>query len=192
LAHAQDAGADTRKEDDAFLLLREAVRKDETQKADFYAARLPSYSIPSYVDYYRLKSHWRDATTFEIREFLKRYEGSAIADRLRNDWLLELGRKKDWPNFDDQLPQFVLNDDTQVKCYALQSKALKGLKVADDARALLTAPNGYGEACAGLIATLFQAGQFSAEDVWAQVRLSGEFNATGQARRAILLLGGVD
>ena len=191
-AHAQDTGADTRKEDDAFLLLREAVRKDETPKADFYAARLPNYSIPSYVDYYRLKSHWRDATTFEIREFLKRYEGSAIADRLRNDWLLELGRKKDWPNFDDQLPQFVLNDDTQVKCYALQSKALKGLKVADDARALLTAPNGYGEACAGLIATLFQAGQFSAEDVWAQVRLSGEFNATGQARRAILLLGGVD
>jgi soluble lytic murein transglycosylase len=192
LVHAQDAGADNRKEDDAFLLLREAVRKDETQKADFYAARLPNYSIPSYVDYYRLKSHWRDATTYEIREFLKRYEGSAIADRLRNDWLLELGRKKDWPNFDDQLPQFVLNDDTQVKCYALQSKALKGLKVADEARALLTAPNGYGEACAGLIATLFQAGQFSAEDVWAQVRLSGEFNATGQARRAILLLGGVD
>jgi soluble lytic murein transglycosylase len=192
LVHAQDAGADNRKEDDAFLLLREAVRKDETQKAEFYAARLPNYSIPSYVDYYRLKSHWRDATTYEIREFLKRYEGSAIADRLRNDWLLELGRKKDWPNFDDQLPLFVLNDDTQVKCYALQSKALKGLKVADDARALLTAPNGYGEACAGLIATLYQAGQFSDEDVWAQVRLSGEFNATGQARRAIMLLGGVD
>ena len=114
LAHAQDTGADQRKEDDAFLLLREAVRKDETQKADFYAARLSSYSIPSYVDYYRLKSHWRDATTYEIREFLKRYEGSAIADRLRNDWLLELGRKKDWPNFDDQLPLFVLNDDTPV------------------------------------------------------------------------------
>ncbi|MES2263596.1 MAG: transglycosylase SLT domain-containing protein [Pseudomonadota bacterium] len=192
VARADDSGIDTRKEDDAFLLLRDAVRRDDTPKADFYAARLPNYTIPSYVDYYRLKSHFKDATTYDIREFLKRYEGSAIADRLRNDWLLELGRKKDWPNFDDQLPLYVVNDDTQVKCYALQSKALKGIKVADDARALLTAPNGYGEACASLIATLYQGGQFSAEDVWAQVRLSGEFNATGQARRAILLLGGVD
>jgi soluble lytic murein transglycosylase len=189
-AHADDI--DTRKEDDAFLLLREAVRKEEPAKVDFYSARLGNYSIPSYVDYYRLKSRLRDAATYDIREFLKRYDGSAIADRLRNDWLLELGRKKDWPNFDDQFPLFVLNDDTQVKCYALQSKAIKGLKVADDARALLTQPSVYGEACAGLIATLFQAGQFSADDVWAQVRLAGEFNATGQARRAILLLGGAD
>jgi soluble lytic murein transglycosylase len=192
VAHADDSVADNRQEDDAFLLLREAVRKDEAPKADFYAAGLANYSIPSYVDYYRLKSHWRDATTYEIREFLQRYDGSAIADRLRNDWLLDLGRKKDWPNFDDQLPLFVLADDTQVKCYALQSKALKGLKVADEARALLTAPSGYGEACAGLIATLYQDGQFTADDVWTQVRLAGEFNATGQARRAILLLGGVD
>lgn len=191
-AHADDGGIDTRKEDDAFLLLRDAVRQGDPSKAEFYAARLPNYTIPSYVDYYRLKSRFRDATTYEIREFLKRYEGSAIADRLRNDWLLELGRKQDWPNFDDQLPLFVLNDDTQVKCYALQSKALKNLPVADEARALLTAPSGYGEACAGLIATLFRAGQFSAEDVWAQVRLSGEFNATGQARRAIMLLNGSD
>ena len=192
IARAQESGIDTRKEDDAFLLLRDAVRKDDAGKVDFYAARLQNYTIPSYVDYYRLKSRLRDAPAYDIREFLKRYEGSAIADRLRNDWLLELGRKKDWPNFDDQLPLFVLNDDTQVKCYALQSRALKGLNVADEARALLTAPSGYGEACAGLIATLYQGGQFSADDVWAQVRLSGEFNATGQARRAILLLGGVD
>jgi soluble lytic murein transglycosylase len=190
LAHADDPGADTRREDDSFLLLRDAVRQDDATKADFYASRLTNYSIPSYVDYYRLKSHLKDASSVEIRDFLKRYEGQAIVDRLRNDWLLELGRKRDWTTFDEQLPLFVLNDDTQVKCYALQSRALKGQKVAGEARELLTAPSGYGEPCAGLIATLYQAGQFGVDDLYAQLRLSGEYNATGQARRIAALLGG--
>jgi hypothetical protein len=57
------------------------------------------------------------ASNEEILDFLRRYEGSAIADRLRNDWLLELGRKRDWFNFDRELPLFVKNDDYQVKCY---------------------------------------------------------------------------
>jgi soluble lytic murein transglycosylase len=187
-AHADDA--DSRREDDSFLLLRDAVRQDDASKAEFYAARLTNYSIPSYVDYYRLKPRLKDAAPSEIRDFFKRYEGQAIVDRLRNDWLLELGRKRDWITFDEQYPLFILNDDTQVKCYALTSRALRGLKVADEARALLTAPNGYGQPCADLIATLFQNGQFNTEDLYAQLRLSGEYNATGQARRIVALLDG--
>ena len=190
LAYAQDPAADSRKEDDAFLLLRDAARQDDAAKAEFYAARLSDYSIPSYVDYYRLKPRLKDASYTEIRDFLKRYDGQAIADRLRNDWLLDLGRKRDWTTFDEQMPQFALNDDTQVKCYALQSRALKGQKVAEEARSLLVAPSVYGEPCAGLIATLYQGGQFDTNDLYAQLRLSGEFNATGQARRVVALLGG--
>ena len=190
LAHADDISADSRREDDSFLLLRDAVRQDDANKADFYAARLTNYSIPSYVDYYRLKSHLKDVSPTEIRDFFKRYEGQAIVDRLRNDWLLELGRKRDWATFDEQLPLFVLNDDTQVKCYALISRALKGQKVAEEARTLLTSPNVYGEPCAALIATLYQSGQFGIEDLYEQLRLSGEFNATGQARRIVALLDG--
>ena len=189
-AHADDISADNRRDDDAFLLLRDAVRQDDASKADFYAARLTNYSIPSYVDYYRLKSHLKDVPSADVRDFFQRYQGQAIVDRLRNDWLLELGRKRDWAAFDEQYPQFVLNDDTQVKCYALMSRALKGQKVADDARALLNAPSVYGQPCADLIATLYQNGQFNIDDLTTQLRLSGEFNATGQARRIVSLLDG--
>jgi soluble lytic murein transglycosylase len=186
------APVDTRADDDAFLLLREAARQDDAAAAASYAARLPNYAIPSYVDYYRLKPRIRDASADEIRDFLKRYQGSAIADRMRNDWLLELGRMRDWANFDQQLPLFVLNDDTQVKCYALMSRAVKGERVAADARALLLNPPGYGEACAALLATLAQSGQFDTSDLLAQLRLAGEQHATGPARRTALLLGGSD
>jgi soluble lytic murein transglycosylase len=186
------APADTRADDDAFLLLREAARQDDAAAAAGYAARLPNYAIPSYVDYYRLKPRIRDASADEIRDFLTRYQGSAIADRMRNDWLLELGRMRDWIDFDQQLPLFVLNDDTQVKCYALMSRAVRREKVAADARALLVNPPGYGEACAALVATLSQSGQFDTNDLLAQLRLAGEQHATGPARRTALLLGASD
>ncbi len=170
-------------DDDVFLALRDAARNNDAARAAEYAARLSNYAIPSYVDYFRLKPRINSAPEQEIRDFLARYDGQAIADRLRNDWLLELGRARNWTLFDEQYPQFVLNDDTQVKCYALMSKALKGQNVADEARAVLVAPQNYGEACPALISTLVQSSQFTADDVWAQIRLVAESGYAGTMRR---------
>ncbi len=184
--------ADTRADDELFIQLRDAARQDNATKAYELAARLPNYAIPSYVDYYRLKPHLREAGAAEVSDFLTRYQGSAIADRLRNDWLLELGRARDWANFDRQLPLFVMNDDLQVRCYALLSRLVKGEQVGADARAMLVNPPAYGEACAALIASLVQAGQFRTDDLLVQLRLAGEARATGPARRLAALLGASD
>ena len=189
---ATPAAPDTRSEDDAFLLLRDASRKEDMEKVDFYAGRLTNYQVPSYVDYYRLKPRIRQLTEAQFRDYLARYKGSAIADRFRNDWLLELGRQRNWVIFDEQYPQFALDDDTQLKCYALMSRLAKGQKVADEARNLLQSPPGYGEACGSLITALAQSGQFDSNDLWAQIRLAGQSNATGPARRIALLLGASD
>ena len=70
---------------------------------------------------------WTRPTT--VRAFLQRYRGDAIADRMRNDWLLVLGKRHDWNGFDAEYPKFVLKDDTQVECYALLSRVLKGRDV---------------------------------------------------------------
>lgn len=170
-------------DDDIFLALRDAARRDDANKAAELADRLPDYAIPSYVDYYRLKPRLRDASASEVRAYLERYAGSAIADRLRNDWLLELGRQRDFTTFDEQYPQFALDDDLQLKCYALISRATKGENVAAPARALLVSPKDYGDGCSTLIATLASAGQFSADDLWSQIRLASENNQVVAARR---------
>src|SRR6478672_5665241 len=91
-------------DDDMFAALREAARRDDGAKAFELSARLSNYAIPSYIEYYRLKPQVKNLPNAEIRDFLKRHEGSAIADRLRNDWLLELGRARDWATFDEQYP----------------------------------------------------------------------------------------
>jgi soluble lytic murein transglycosylase len=187
LADAKKPVATFANDDDIFLALREASRNGEIGRSAELAARLGNYATPSYVDYFRLRPRINSAPEREIRDFLSRYEGNAIADRLRNDWLLELGRARNWVLFDEQYPQFVLNDDTQVKCYALMSKVLKGQNVADEARTVLVAPQNYGEACPSLITTLVQVNQFTTDDVWAQVRLIAESGFASSIRRIAAL-----
>lgn len=176
-------------EDEVFAALREASRNNDIPRSAELAARLGNYAIPSYVEYFRLKPRIASAPEQEIRDFLTRHEGSAIADRLRNDWLLELGKARNWTLFDEQYPRFVLNDDNQVKCYAVMSKALKGQDVANEARTVLVNPQHFGEACTALIATLAQSNQFTADDVWAQVRLIAESGFPGTIRRFVSVTG---
>ena len=166
-----------------FLALREAALRGETGEANRIASRLGSYPIQSYVDYYRLYPRLVAAPEGEIRQFLERYDGTAIADRLRNDWLLLLGRAHDWRVFDEQYPLFVLNDDTQVKCYALQSRLAKGENITKAARELLQQPKYYGDACVELIGKLAKEKKFNESDVWRQVRLAVENGVSGTARR---------
>ena len=189
LAPPVQAAADA---DSLFLDLRDVARKDKAAKAAELADRLKNYDIPSYVAYYRLKPRLRTATAGEIESYLTRYAGSAIADRLRNDWLLELGRQRSWALFDREYPRFVLNDDLQLKCYALLSSAEKGGAVANDARDLLTQPKKYGEGCQALIAALAKKGQFSSDDVWAQIRLAAESGRGNVAENLAALVGAED
>ena len=166
-----------------FVALRESALRGETAESNRIANRLGSYPIQSYVEYYKLYPRLQSAPEGEIRQFLERYDGTAIADRLRNDWLLLLGRAHDWRVFDDQYPRFVLNDDTQVKCYALQSRMSKGENITKAARDLLQQPKYYGDACVELIGKLAQEKKFNESDVWRQVRLAVESGVSGTARR---------
>ncbi len=166
-----------------FIALREASLRGDTGEAGRLSARLADYPVPSYVEYYRLYPRLASAPEGEVRAFLNKYDGTAIADRLRNDWLLLLGRARDWRLFDEQYPLFVLNDDTQVKCYALSSKLAKGENIARAARELLVQPKYYGDACPELIGRLAKDKQFNDADLWRQVRLAAEAGQPGIARR---------
>ncbi|MDW3684838.1 transglycosylase SLT domain-containing protein [Cupriavidus sp. CV2] len=177
--------------DDAFVALRDAARKNDVARTDAISATLVDYPISSYVEYFRIKPQMFDASGLaridapdgQVRAYLQRYKGEAIADRMRNDWLLVLGKKRDWANFDVEYPQFVLKDDTQVECYALLSRALKGQNVAADARAALSDPRYYGEGCVDLIGYLAQSKQIEPSDAAFQARQALEQNYVTLAGR---------
>ncbi|MFZ6731611.1 transglycosylase SLT domain-containing protein [Undibacterium sp. Ji42W] len=175
-------------DDDRFMALRDAAMHDDAASVEQYAAALKNYDIPSYIDYYRIRSRLVKTSNSEFREFINKYEGSAIADRLRNDWLLMLGRRGEWDLFDQQYPLFIVADDNQLRCYSLLSKAVKQQKVATEARNLLNSPRDYGEGCYAMVTYLVTTGQFNQYDLWAQMRMAGENGATPLAQRLGKLL----
>ncbi|AJC20704.1 lytic transglycosylase domain-containing protein [Pandoraea pulmonicola] len=188
-----------RSPDDIFVQLREAARTNDAARATALAAMLTDYDVPSYVQYFQIKPRMFDRSgkalldtpDDEIRAFLRTYEGQAIADRMRNDWLLVLGKRHDWQTFDAEYPKFVLDDDTQVKCYALMSRAARGENVTQAATDLLTTPKHYGEGCVDMINTLAANGQLPRKEVWHQIRLAYEENYTSLGKQIADALGSV-
>ncbi|CAG4905475.1 lytic transglycosylase domain-containing protein [Paraburkholderia gardini] len=184
-------------DDQTFIQLREAARNNDAPRAAQLASMIPDYPAPSYLEYFTLKpqlfdgsGHARiDAPDAPVLSFLQKYDGQAIADRMRNDYLVVLGARHDWRDFDQQYARFVLNDDTQVKCYALESRAARGENVADAARALLVDPKQYGDGCVDLITSLAISQQFSTDDVWQQIRLAYEQNYTNTGAKLVDALG---
>src|SRR5258706_13246 len=162
-------------DDQTFIQLREAARDNDAPRAAQLASTIPDYPAPSYLEYFQIKP--------------QKFDGQAIADRMRNDYLVVLGTRHDWRNFDQQYARFVLNDDTQVKCYALESRVARGENVVDAARALLVDPKWYGDGCVDLITALATSQQFSADDVWQQIRLAYEQNYTNTGSKLVDALG---
>ncbi len=198
--------------DSTLLALREASNRNDAAKAVELSSRLltlsafPGTSEPitpflrAYIEYFGIKpllfetrgsvrADIAETTLESVRAFLKRYAGSALADRMRNDYLLVLGAQKNWPEFETQYRLFVLNDDIRVKAYALAARAQKGENVAAAARDLLKDPRQYGDAGIALIHVLTERKQWNAQDIWNQLRLTYQVNRQSMAKDIAPALG---
>ena len=188
-------GSELSDKDKIFMDLREASRKNDVLKSIQLANQLSDYEIADYVEYFKIKPRLYDSSgrpnastdaDIEVNQFLKKYKGTALADRLRNDWLLVLGKRKEWGNFDLEYPQFVLEDDTQLKCYAMQSRLAKGESpkiVAASAKAILIDPKYFGEACPDLVAQLYLRGGLTRGETLGISRSALEMNFDSMSQK---------
>ncbi|MBU3616334.1 lytic transglycosylase domain-containing protein [Polynucleobacter sp. JS-Polo-80-F4] len=186
--------------DRMFIDLREAAKKNDVFRTQQLSSNLANYPFDDYVAYFRIKPQLFDSAggarndygaDAQVVAFLNQYQGTALADRMRNDWLLVLGKRKDWARFDVEYAKFVLDDDTQVKCYSLLSKLSQGenpTKLAIDSRAVLLDPSYFGQACQELVPSLVAAGGMSPSEAKAIGRAASERGYDTMARR----LGGED
>jgi soluble lytic murein transglycosylase len=181
------AGAAAAQVDDKVIVdAREALRKgDRSRLAALRAAAVDgNHPLAQWADYWDLSSRLPTAQAAEIEAFYARWSGTYVEDRLRNDWLLELGRRRDWAEFGRDYPRFRMNDDREVGCYALLTQHQAGRDVTDAARAAWFAQREADDGCQLLASTLFEARKLKLADVWQEARLGIEFNRPAAARAA--------
>ena len=176
--------------DDTVVRARDALRKRD--RATLLAARNTLLSVrhplAPWADYWELGNRLTEATQGDIDSFDLRWPGSYVEDRLRNDWLLELGRRRDWANFRTAYPRFRMNDDREVSCYALLTQHLAGQDVKAAARAAWAAQKEPDDGCLLLGRTLLDAQVLKPDDAWAVARTAVENGRPKTAKAVIALL----
>ncbi len=182
LALAQNRG------DDAVLEMQKAFRKGD--KAAL-AALLPAargHALEPWAAYWELKARLNEASPGEVSAFLQRYAGTYQEDRLRNDWLLLVGQRRDWAQFAELHPQYRMSDDREVRCYALTVDQIKGAAPAGADEEVLR--NWYAlrevdDGCTHAAAQMYASKRIKAADVWRKARLAAEANRSRVVQNAV-------
>ena len=142
----------------------EGFRLGEMSRISAALPKVRGHILESYVEYWALRLAIDGARAEEIESFLQRHKSSAIADRLRVDWLKQLGKSERWDEF-TRIGEGVETDDAEIGCYRATLATRRG----DAPNAL---PPGIWaerltEACAQAFAALAERRRISAEEsVW--------------------------
>ncbi|MBV8124359.1 MAG: lytic transglycosylase domain-containing protein [Paucibacter sp.] len=170
---------------------KEALRlKDRARLAAANAmAQAQQHPLASWIDYWDLGLRLTELSQADLEAFYARWRGSYVEDRMRNDWLLELGRRRDWADFALDYPRFKMNDDREVSCYALLTEYQQGRDVLDRARSTWLAQRDGDDGCQLLASTLYDAKKFTDADIWLKLRYAFENNKPRAIKQAASLLG---
>jgi len=178
--------------DEAAVEMGQAFRQGNKARLAQLLPVLRGHPLEPWAAYWELRARLDTASGQEVQDFFQRYAGTYQEDRLRNDWLLLLGQRRDWTNFADQHPRFRMNDDTQVRCYGLLVQQLReGTTPAllEDVRRLWFSQREAEDACTTAARTLYNDGpratRLNTLDVWRKARLAAEYNKPRNAAAAV-------
>ncbi len=184
LSIAVPPGAHAQSEHQLVLDAREALRKKDRAQLVNASVAVQRHPLAQWVEYWELSNRLGGVQVDEIETFYARWPGTYVEDRLRNDWLLELGKRRDWASFSRDYPRFRMNDDREVSCYALLTQHLAGQDVRDAARSAWFVQRDLDDGCNLLASTLFAAGQLTTQDAWQKARIAAEIGRPRAARAA--------
>ncbi|MEO7116872.1 MAG: transglycosylase SLT domain-containing protein [Caldimonas sp.] len=169
---------------------RDAFRRHDRVRLAALRAQAAAEKNPlaMWVDYWETANRIGDVQPAEFAAFAERWNGTYVEDRLRNDWLLELMRRRDRANFDAEFPRFRMNDDREVTCFALAGEPMTGKDAKDAGMTAWLAQKDGDDGCAFLGTTMAAAKLIGAPEVWKKIRASIEANRPRAARQAADLL----
>ena len=186
---AQAAPGDAR-----VLAAREAFRNGErsrlfaqldvAERTRDQAGQTAQHDLEPWIEYWQLRQRLDDGHADGISAFLRRQSGSYLAEKLRGDWLKDLGKRQKWEDFQREFPP-LQQPDNELTCYALQGRLAVQHDAAalDEARPLWLGALDMPESCVPLMESLIVAGRIDIDSVWERMRRLFETRRIAAARR---------
>lgn len=184
---AQGTGGDA-----ALLDMRSAFSRGNNFQLANLLPSVRGHALEPLAQYWEARARLDIASPTDIRAALDRMAGSYWEDRLRNDWLLQLGKARDWTNFDSELPRYRMNDDRQVRCYALLRDVATG-RTSGEVAAPLVQANWHAQrdaddGCASAAKALLDTRHLKPQAVWQRARLAMDLNRPRVATQAVAMI----
>ncbi|MDQ6880864.1 MAG: lytic transglycosylase domain-containing protein [Pseudomonadota bacterium] len=180
--------------DEIILDMNQAFKQGNKQRLAQLLPLARGHVLEPYAAYWELRARLETATPQEIQQFLTQYAGSYQEDRLRNDWLLLLGQRRDWATFAAEFPRYRMKDDREVRCYDLMAQHLRDgpsapASLAEEVRRNWYAQREADDGCTLAARTLLADGQggqrLKPDDAWRKARLATEANRPRAAAAAV-------
>ena len=186
---ARAQAVDLARNDQAVLDMAQAFKLGDRKQLTQLLPQAKGSLLEPWAAYWEMALRLDQADKAEIESVLARYAGSYQEDRLRAEWLLQLGRNRDWATFRAQLPMYRMADDRSIQCYALWSDYLSsGADVAKQLQALWLAQREPDEACADAAQELIKARNMPAQAAWLRARLGMENDRLKVTTQAVATL----
>ena len=172
--------------DNVVLEMNSAFQKGNSNRLTELLPYTRGHALEPWAAYWELRARLDFATPDEMEAFFSKYQGSYQEDRLRNDWLLLLGQRRDWSRFAVVAQNFRMNDDREVRCYTLaMEQILIGVDLAEEVKTQWYRQKDGGAGCALAAERHFAANKLSETDIWRKARLALEARQLKSARLAV-------
>ena len=164
-----------------FLAARAAWAGGDARKFEQLAAKLPTESVfQPYLKYWAVSRKLEEDE--KISEFLAEHSGTWLAERLRGEWLKNLGKRELWSAYLSEFPRLE-KPETVHQCLARRAELASGNRTAlKEAVAIWFSGRDLPSSCTPLFAALMEQGVLTEEDVWKRFRLALEAGNPGVAR----------
>ena len=174
------------KADEVILEMSQAFKKNDKAQLSRLLPKAKGHTLEPWAAYWDLRVRLDQASESEIQQFLTQYAGTYAEDRLRNDWLLQLGRQREWATFAQEYPRFRMNDDREVRCYALSTDAfLSKPETAAELKRLWYAFRDTEDGCTYTAEKLHDLKKIESLDLWRKARLAMDNNRPRAAQLAL-------
>jgi soluble lytic murein transglycosylase len=184
-AQAPNKTQDNTSKDDAIVEMSQAFKQGDRKRLTTLLPQARGHALEPWAAYWELRARLDVAPASEVQSFFGRFPGTYQEDRLRNDWLLVLGQRRDWTAFAAELPHYRMNDDREVRCYALGLDTLRPAdEVAQDVKRQWYSQKEADDGCTQAAAQLYTAKKLTDSDIWRKARLAMENNRPRAARQA--------
>lgn len=175
--------------DGAINEMAQAYKVRDRKRLASLLPQVRGYVLEPWAAYWELSARLEDASASEVQDFFTRYAGTYQEDRLRAEWLLLLGRNRDWGAFNREYAKYRMGDDKSVRCYGLLAEHLaSAANVNATVMQNWLALKDTDEGCAAAAEQLVKDHSMQSAPVWLRARLGFENERPRVATQAVGIL----